>query len=253
MKKHTTRMRIVTMFAVSAAGVTAALPVAAAADAAAVSKGEHCLHWNIGVNSAGRFTFDVKCSVKNRVTGLGSTLARALKRAAGGTDSQELASLLVQASEFARKLPDDAGFDYYLKNRGQVSPEERRFLDYAFTGQAEGWVGRARFLGAVHRSFTVTSNDIISKGYERAQINLSVIPLVKVTAHDGVIIYSGNHSPSRRPLMRIEAGTQLVWLNEDRLAYEKAGGSFCHVLVYRPDGSPLLGWTRCTADGQASD
>jgi hypothetical protein len=51
-----------------------AIPQATAAETRA--KGENCLRWDVGFDSRGKVTFDISSGMKNRLTGLGKTLAQ---------------------------------------------------------------------------------------------------------------------------------------------------------------------------------
>jgi hypothetical protein len=177
---------------------------------------------------------------------------RPLTRAAGSTrDSKEISSFLQKASQFAAKIPDDAGFQWFLQERGHAGPDERQFLDYIFTGSAAGWVDRAKFLSAVHQTLVVSKTSAIATGYAQAQVNVGALPLVKVLG-SGATIFSGKRSPGRVPLMRVQGEAELVWLNRNQLTLDKAGGRFCRILVYR-DASPLFGWVSCNENGIAQD
>ena len=215
-------------------------------DAQMKASAETCIKASVRITTDGKVTFKWSKRGKARIRGLGRMLSGIAKRASRKSDSKAIKKFLASASQYAKKIPNDAGYRWYLNQRLKVTADERAYLDYVFDGKVTGWVKKAKFVGSILRKIRITKKKFIYSGYTKAGINYSILPLIKVDKASSLIIYmSGRKGPSRVPLMRVEAGTKLVWLNKDKLKYNRYGKKFCRVLVYNRWGRPLFGWIQC--------
>jgi len=197
-------------------------------------RGRQCIRWDISLGAGGRFKCDVSAEVRSRLTGLGRTLAAALRGAHG-----KRARVFRRMARYAQKLPNDIGFFSRERAKATLDPSERAVLELVFTGKANALIQQARWSAALHRRLRVSTAKVIAEGYARAGIDVHGMPVVKVAGSTGATIYLGRTAPTRMPLMRVKAGAELLLLN----AQARAG--FCRVLVMRSDAWPLLAWVRC--------
>ena len=191
--------------------------------------------------------FELEQVASGRLTGLGSMLSGGLKRATNGSDIAELKRLQRVLETYEGRL-NQMGYTAYVAQKGRVSldKQEEEFIDYLLTGKGSGMVGQLRTVASVNIPVKIRKRGKVAEAYARAQVNVnkSVIPVVQVGAAGGITVFAGGHAPTQVPLMRVEAGTELVWLNKG-LGVSREGIDYCRVLVIGRNEQPAIGWVAC--------